>query len=726
MLAVLQYNFPVFSSVLLLIAGILIGYALWIPFRGDSESILRQLDGLADQNDDLEDALKEQRNAYVKLERRHAQQQDEWAYLRTWHERVESTLTDQGLAAGSIEQGLSALHDLREHAIKELDIERKRRTDVEDELVATKKTVENLQVNLEDYRNLQSKYEGLNSDFISIRQEHSQLRGEHEKLKEQAVVEADEQAQLVAGLQQSLSESDSVEAGEGRFEAQIESLNRALEEQRARADELHQDRTEILTQLQNERDQRCDLEEVLQEKERELKLANSESKELSESRVMELEETLHTAQNEFQQLVTERDMTVSRLDAAHAKIDQLESEVSSHRRAFDTVERHRSELELNSRRETESRQAEAQELQRVQQENGQIKAELALMHTLKQQNASLDRQYNSLQESHQDTQRSLSLLKTERDESALLLAEERTQREEIANRINRHLLEVDNLREQREEVLRNLREEQSLRREAERSLDEQTRRLAQVGREVSDVVDLREEVHSLRNQLRVAQTQFEETRVEHHQAHGIVESARETINSLQSQLAASQQSIQTLKMNGQGLQERYDERIDQLTMERNHARESVELAEEKLAELQDQMAELRSTVAELRREREDVLTRLRRQTVMLESHMAENQVAEIAEEHRVNGDVRRDERRGVVYNSRPGQVDDLKRISGIAAVLEKKLNEFGIYTYRQIMDWDEAAVEEFSTLLAFRDRIQRDDWMGQARHLYEEKYSKAA
>jgi predicted flap endonuclease-1-like 5' DNA nuclease len=68
----------------------------------------------------------------------------------------------------------------------------------------------------------------------------------------------------------------------------------------------------------------------------------------------------------------------------------------------------------------------------------------------------------------------------------------------------------------------------------------------------------------------------------------------------------------------------------------------------------------------------------------------------------------------------------LKRISGIAAVLEKKLNEFGIYTYRQIMDWDEAAVEEFSTLLAFRDRIQRDDWMGQARHLYEEKYSKAA
>jgi predicted flap endonuclease-1-like 5' DNA nuclease len=85
------------------------------------------------------------------------------------------------------------------------------------------------------------------------------------------------------------------------------------------------------------------------------------------------------------------------------------------------------------------------------------------------------------------------------------------------------------------------------------------------------------------------------------------------------------------------------------------------------------------------------------------------------------GRVRRDANRGVVYTEAPESCDDLKRISGIAEVLEKRLNDFGIYTFKQILDWKPVEIEEFSRLLAFRDRIERDDWQGQARFFYNQK-----
>ena len=83
--------------------------------------------------------------------------------------------------------------------------------------------------------------------------------------------------------------------------------------------------------------------------------------------------------------------------------------------------------------------------------------------------------------------------------------------------------------------------------------------------------------------------------------------------------------------------------------------------------------------------------------------------------------------------ARPDDLDRLMTLvaafhseSGIAQVLEKKLNAFGVYTYRQIMEWDPVAVAEFSKLLSFRDRIERDDWVGQARNLHYETYGRAA
>ncbi|MBU0501136.1 MAG: hypothetical protein KJ558_03665 [Gammaproteobacteria bacterium] len=87
-----------------------------------------------------------------------------------------------------------------------------------------------------------------------------------------------------------------------------------------------------------------------------------------------------------------------------------------------------------------------------------------------------------------------------------------------------------------------------------------------------------------------------------------------------------------------------------------------------------------------------------------------------------SGKARIDESLGLVYNEAPENRDDLTLIKGVAAVLNGKLNAFGIYTLKQIASWDDAVIQEFSKKLAFKDRVWREDWVGQAKALHKEKY----
>ena len=61
--------------------------------------------------------------------------------------------------------------------------------------------------------------------------------------------------------------------------------------------------------------------------------------------------------------------------------------------------------------------------------------------------------------------------------------------------------------------------------------------------------------------------------------------------------------------------------------------------------------------------------------------------------------------------------DDLTRMRGIGKALQKQLNGLGIHTFEQIAQWDKENIETFSSELALKDRIRRDDWVGQARKL---------
>lgn len=64
-----------------------------------------------------------------------------------------------------------------------------------------------------------------------------------------------------------------------------------------------------------------------------------------------------------------------------------------------------------------------------------------------------------------------------------------------------------------------------------------------------------------------------------------------------------------------------------------------------------------------------------------------------------------------------GSFDDLKRIRGIGVLIEKKLNSLGITSFEQIANWSNSEIDRLSQVLDFKGRIERENWVEQARIL---------
>lgn len=99
----------------------------------------------------------------------------------------------------------------------------------------------------------------------------------------------------------------------------------------------------------------------------------------------------------------------------------------------------------------------------------------------------------------------------------------------------------------------------------------------------------------------------------------------------------------------------------------------------------------------------------------------EEKKAEPKKEKSAASEGRVDEKLGMVYDSAPSEVDDLKEIGGVGPKLEEKLNSIGVYKYEQIANWKKENIEEFDELLSFKGRIERDEWVAKAKELHKEK-----
>ena len=71
----------------------------------------------------------------------------------------------------------------------------------------------------------------------------------------------------------------------------------------------------------------------------------------------------------------------------------------------------------------------------------------------------------------------------------------------------------------------------------------------------------------------------------------------------------------------------------------------------------------------------------------------------------------------MLARAREGGADDLKRIKGIGPKLEGTLNGLGVYHFDQIANWTGAEVAWVDERLSFKGRIEREEWIPQARGL---------
>lgn len=73
-----------------------------------------------------------------------------------------------------------------------------------------------------------------------------------------------------------------------------------------------------------------------------------------------------------------------------------------------------------------------------------------------------------------------------------------------------------------------------------------------------------------------------------------------------------------------------------------------------------------------------------------------------------------------------GVKDDVKLISGVGPALEKKLAAAGVTSLKQIAEFTAEDIERVDAELSFKGRIEREDWVAQAKDLLDGKAPRAA
>ncbi|KPA23048.1 NADH-quinone oxidoreductase chain 2 [Shimia sp. SK013] len=69
--------------------------------------------------------------------------------------------------------------------------------------------------------------------------------------------------------------------------------------------------------------------------------------------------------------------------------------------------------------------------------------------------------------------------------------------------------------------------------------------------------------------------------------------------------------------------------------------------------------------------------------------------------------------------AKTGKADDLKLLKGVGPALEKKLHANGVKTFAQIAAWGAEDITDMDDKLSFKGRIERDNWVQQAKLLAE-------
>ena len=409
------------------------------------------------------------------------------------------------------------------------------------------------------------------------------------------------------------------------------------------------------------------------------------------------------------------------------------------------------------------------EIVRLQQQNETIAkvqqqdfdAELEMLHEvaetelldLKKQLDTANAQFETTKQKHvgemQSLQQTLSQREVEVQSFAVVqqeLSEKELQLSQLASSIDekskdysKTIVKLNTQREQLQSDLETAREQMK----AQLKQDSETIGLLQGERN-----ELRTEVEELNSkigELQSSMVHLEKTSHQYEADSKLIETSLNRMKELEKALEKKDNALKHLQAESNELSRLRDEhaatlrrqaelqsRLDSMMAEHLSSTNRHEDREQEVIRLQQQLLQSEATIAKLRTQRTEMLNEMATQrgdfedAAVISFTQAMKQRSEASFNPEYGGIVRMDSTRGLVFTEAPETKDDLKLISGIATVLESRLNEFGIYTFKQIMEWKPNEIEEFSRLLTFKERIVRDDWQGQARFFYNKKKKKGS
>jgi predicted flap endonuclease-1-like 5' DNA nuclease len=99
----------------------------------------------------------------------------------------------------------------------------------------------------------------------------------------------------------------------------------------------------------------------------------------------------------------------------------------------------------------------------------------------------------------------------------------------------------------------------------------------------------------------------------------------------------------------------------------------------------------------------------------------ENKVSEVIETKVEEETSKEDASPVLLTEARKEGKDKLSTIRGIGPVIEKTLNDLGVYHFDQIASWSEEEQLWIGTQIAFPKRVMREEWVKQAQELVQNR-----
>ena len=709
-----------FTYLFLVLSGLIVGYWLFYRDRSHEESVRGKL---KKENQDLRRGMQASQVALDSLEEKFGRQRGQLNVLQQ--------LCDDWSSSRDISE--------RERAQLEADLNTKtsRVTTVENDFREEKRK----RIALED------QVHKLSQQILEKKAEvEEQWRNKHAKVETAFNKKASEFESIKADRKQVTSQLHSANARIAELESEIKSNKNLIETATLNATGLKQEYVSLETGLKSTNNQlkrlQSNLAKVTSEKEIAIKATNKAEKQLAvlerESKKLEeqnnmlqqkletTQQTLSKTQEQLARVTAQREQAMELEKAAgvvasglQKRLDNQESTIHVLRQSQDdALENLKHELQI--RNELESRFDARVDSAREEMEKMRVNYE-AQIESLRKNAEGFKSNRIAEHESAMDELR--NQLKARNTRCGEL--------ESDATTYTQSIVKLDAQREQMQQELGLAREQM----QAQLKQDSET-----IGNLQRERNDLREELKQLHSQM----SDVHEQMATQSAFTTELEMSKTRVTELERTLAQREQEskrlhaqaneLERLRQRYQDARDRQDQlqlQLDDLVARQISSESDRATLVARIGELEARLQASLEIIEDLRKERAIVLATLADQRQSLEPN--ENIISfthsvapvETKEDDdydtEYGGRMRRDANRGMVFTEAPETSDDLKRISGIAEVLEKRLNDFGIYTFKQILEWKPHEIEEFSRLLAFRDRIDRDDWQGQSRFFYNQK-----